>query len=96
MGVVQLQLPDDVQRAIDRAIAAGDFVDQADFLATAVRTYAEHLESGAGLVEIAEAGLADMAAGRYRTIASHEDAEALNQRTMARLAAKLGSDHRGG
>ncbi len=96
MGIVQLQLPDDVQRAIDRAIASGDFVDQADFLATAARTYAEHLESGAGLVEIAEAGLADIAAGRYCTIASPADAEALHQRTMARLASAIGEDDRGG
>jgi predicted transcriptional regulator len=39
------------------------------------------------IVTEAKAGIADAEAGRYVTIATPEDAEALHQRTMARLRA---------
>ena len=46
MGVVQVQLPDDLKQVIERQVAKGRASNEADFLAEAVRRYADHLEGG--------------------------------------------------
>lgn len=91
MGVVQL--PDDLKRVIDRQISEGRVSSEASFLEEAVRRYAVELELEDELedeiVAAARAGIADIEAGHYTTISTPEDAEALHERTMARLRAKL-------
>ena len=43
MSVAQLRLPDDLKQVIDRQVAEGHAVSEADFLTQAARLYAEHL-----------------------------------------------------
>ena len=95
MGVVQVQLPDHLKQVIEQQVAKGRASNEADFLAEAVRLYAEHLEAEdeiAGMVNRADA---DMAAGRYVTVATPEDSQALHESAMARLRARLAEDARG-
>jgi hypothetical protein len=45
-------------------------------------------------IKEATAGIADAEAGRYVTIATSEDAQALHQRTIVRLRDRLAADKR--
>jgi Arc/MetJ-type ribon-helix-helix transcriptional regulator len=95
MGVVQVLLPDHLKQVIERQVAKGRVSNEADFLAEAVRLYADHLEAEdeiAGMVDRADA---DMAAGRYVTVATPEDSQALHESAMARLRARLTEDAQG-
>jgi len=92
MGAIQVQLADHIQDAIDRQIAEGRVASESAFLVEAARRYAEDLEIEYEIVAEAEAGIADADAGRYVTIATPKDAEALHERTMARLRERLASD----
>ena len=92
MGVIQVRLPDEVQRVIDRQVAEGRVVDVDTYLTEAARRYAEDLELEGELVSEAQAGIADIEAGRYRTIATPADAEAWHQEKMARLRDRLAAD----
>ena len=92
MGIIQVRLPEEIQEIIDRQVSAGR-VESADaYLVEAARRFAEDLEVEDEIVAEAEAGIADAEAGRYVTIATPEDAEALHQRTMARLRDRLAAD----
>jgi Arc/MetJ-type ribon-helix-helix transcriptional regulator len=92
MGIIQVRLPEEIQEIIDRQIAAGR-VESADaYLVEAARRFAEDLEVEDEIVAEAEAGIADAEAGRYVTIATPEDAEALHERAMARLRDRLAAD----
>ncbi len=89
MGCVQVELTEDVRAVINRHIAEGRAVSEADSVAEAVRLYADHLDAEnevAGMVRRADA---DAAAGRYVAISTQPEAEALHQRTMDRLRANL-------
>jgi Arc/MetJ-type ribon-helix-helix transcriptional regulator len=92
MGVVRIQLPDDLKQIIDRQVAEGRAASAADYVREALRRYAEDLEYETEIVTEAQAGIADIEAGRYTTIASPEDTEALHERTMARLRDRLAAD----
>jgi Arc/MetJ-type ribon-helix-helix transcriptional regulator len=92
MGAVQVQLPDHIKEAIDRRVAQGRVSSEAEFLVEAARRYAEELALEDEIADEAEAGIADAEAGRYVTIATPEDAEALHQRTIARLHKRLAAD----
>jgi predicted transcriptional regulator len=92
MGAIQVQLPDHIKDVIDRQIAEGRVASEAAFLVEAARRYAEDLEIESEIVAEAEAGIADADAGRYVTIATPKDAEALHERTMARLREQLPAD----
>ena len=95
MGVVQVQLPDHLKQVIEKQVAKGRASNEADFLAEAVRLYADHLEAEdeiAGMVDRADA---DMAAGRYVTVATPEDSQALHESAMTRLRSRLAEDARG-
>ena len=85
MGVVQVQLPDHLRAVVDRQVAEGRVASESEFLVEAARRYAEDLEIEDDIVAEAEAGIADAEAGRYVTISTPEDAEALHQQTMERL-----------
>jgi len=92
MGVVQVQLPDDLRSIIDRQVAEGRAASEAEYVAEALRFYADHLDAEdeiAGMVERADA---EMASGRFVTISSSEDSDALHQRTMDRLHTNLAAD----
>jgi Arc/MetJ-type ribon-helix-helix transcriptional regulator len=78
MSIIQVRLPEEIQELIDRQVAAGR-VESADaYLVEAARRFAEDLEVEDEIVAEATAGIADAEAGRYVTIATHEDAEALH------------------
>jgi Arc/MetJ-type ribon-helix-helix transcriptional regulator len=94
MGVVHIQLPDDLKRIIDRQVAEGRVASEADYVQEALRRYAEDLDNEHDITAEAEAGIADIKAGRYTTIASPEDVEALHERTMARLHDRLAADQK--
>lgn len=89
MGVVQVRLPDEVQAVIDRQVAEGRAADATEWLVEAARRYAEDLEREDELAVEAKAGIADIEAGRYRTITTPEDAEVWHQEKMARLRERL-------
>jgi Arc/MetJ-type ribon-helix-helix transcriptional regulator len=75
MGVIQVQLPDDLQVLIDRQVAAGRVANEAEFLVEAAFRYAEDLAVEDEIVAEAQAGIADAQAGRSLTVASPQDAE---------------------
>lgn len=89
MGIVQVRLPDEVQEIINRQVAEGRAADAAEFLAEAARRYAEDLDLEGDLVTEAKAGIADIEAGRFRTITMREDAETWHQDKMARVRDRL-------
>lgn len=92
MAVLQINLPEDVERAIERQVAAGNAISPEAFLQEAARRYAQDLEAEDELVAEALAGIADADAGRFVTVRTPEDAEDLHQRTMARVQARLAAD----
>jgi Arc/MetJ-type ribon-helix-helix transcriptional regulator len=95
MGVVQVQLPDDLKQVIDRQVAQGHAVSEADFLTQAARLYAEHLDAENEMSVLVERADADLAAGRYTMVATPEDSNALHDAAMARLRARLAGDANG-
>lgn len=95
MGVVQIQLPDDLKQVIDRQIAEGHALSAADYLAQAARLYAEHLDAVDEIAAMVERADADVAAGRYAMVATTEDSQALHEAAMTRLLGRLTSDTAG-
>jgi Arc/MetJ-type ribon-helix-helix transcriptional regulator len=71
MGVIQL--PDHIREIIDSQVSAGRVANAAEFLEDAVRRYANDLEAEDEVLVAAEAGIADIEAGRYRLISGPED-----------------------
>ena len=91
MGVVQL--PDELERVIERQVAEGRAASPAAFLEEAVmRLVDETCAEEEAVQQVAEAGLADIEAGRYTTVATPEDVQLLQERLMARLQARLAAD----
>jgi Arc/MetJ-type ribon-helix-helix transcriptional regulator len=96
MGADQVRLSPELQQVIEQQVAAGR-VESADaYLEAAVLRYAEDLELEDDLIIEANGGIADIEAGRYRTIATPEDAEAWHQEKFARLRDRLAADERCG
>ena len=94
MGVVQVQLPDDLKQVIDRQVAEGHAASEADFLTQAARLYADHLDAESEISLLVERADADMAAGRHTMVATPEDSNA-HDAAMARLRARLAGDGTG-
>ncbi len=91
MGVVQL--PDELQRVIERQVAEGRAASPAAFLEEAVRRLVDETCAEEGAIQqAAEAGLADVEAGRFTTVATPEDERLLQERLMASLQARLVAD----
>lgn len=85
MGLVQL--PDAVQRVIERQVAEGRAADPAAFLEEAVMRLVEDAAAEQEAIHAAlRAGLDDIAAGRVTSVHGPADAEALHGRLMGRLA----------
>lgn len=93
MGAVQ-HLPDHLRSIIERQVAEGRVASGEQFLDDAVRQHAEDLEAEDEIVAVAEAGIADIEAGRFRTVSTLEDGEALHQQMMERLHARLANRER--
>jgi hypothetical protein len=66
----------------------------ADFVTEAVHAYADHPDAEREIEAMIARADADMAAGRFITISSPEDSQALRAATLSRLRARLaqGSD----
>lgn len=96
MGVVQVPLPEDLKSLIDRRIAEGHAASEAEFLAEAVRMYSDHLDAEDEVTRMVGRADADMAAGRYVTVATAEDSQACHEAAMRRLRTRLANDAPGG
>lgn len=89
MGVVLLS--DELQRLIEQQVVEGRAASAAAFLAEAVMRLVD--EAGAeeeAIRQASDAGSADVVAGRYTTVATPADGQALRERLIARLQAGRG------
>jgi Arc/MetJ-type ribon-helix-helix transcriptional regulator len=88
MGAIQL--PDELQQAIEQQVEQGRAASPTAFLQEAVLRLIEDKEAEeADIRRAAETGIADMEAGRYVTVATPEDARLLDERLMSRLRESL-------
>ncbi len=94
MGVVQVRLPEELQEVVKRQVAEGRAADVDAFMTEAARRYAEDLELEDDLVAEAQAGIADMEAGRYTSIVTREDLAAKEADVIARVRDRLAT-HKG-
>jgi Arc/MetJ-type ribon-helix-helix transcriptional regulator len=92
MGVIQVQLPAELEAIVDREVAEGRASSDAEFLIEATRRYVEDLEAEEEIVAIAEEGNAALKRGDYVAVSSQKDAEALHRRTMDHLRANLAAE----
>jgi len=88
MGAVQL--PDELQRVIERQVAEGRATSTAAFLEEAVLRLIDdaRLEDD-DIRGAAQAGIADVEAGRYTTVANAKERQRLQEHMTARLRASL-------
>ena len=87
MGYVEI--PDDLKRLIGQHVAEGRATFEAEFIAEAVRLYAGYLETEGEVMAMVERADADVAAGRYVTVSTPDEGEALQRRMVERLHANL-------
>jgi Arc/MetJ-type ribon-helix-helix transcriptional regulator len=91
MGVVQL--PDELERVIERQVAEGRAASPTAFIEEAIlRLVADTSAEEDELRQAAEAGSADIDNNRYRTVATPEDEQRLQDGLMGRLQARLSAD----
>jgi Arc/MetJ-type ribon-helix-helix transcriptional regulator len=90
-----IQLPDRLKQVIDRQVAEGRAVSESDYVVRALSAYADHIEAEDEIAAMVERVDADMAAGRFITVTSAEDGEALHEGAMARLHARMARDTEG-
>ena len=87
MAVVQL--PDELQRLIERQMAEGRAASPTAFLEAAVmHLIDETIAEEAELHRAVAAGSADIEAGRYLTVATPEDGQRSQDSMMARLRSR--------
>ena len=92
MGIVQFQLPDDLRSIIDRQVADGLAASEADYVTSALRLYADHLDAEAEMDALVERADADIEAGRFATVITPEDSDALHVAAMGRLRVRLAAN----
>ncbi len=91
MGAVQI--PDELERVIERRVAEGQATNLAAFVQEAVSRLLDDTDAEQDDIERAAlAGLADAAAGRTTTIATAADEQALHERLMTRLRDRLAAE----
>ena len=90
MGYVQL--PDDLKSLIEQQVAKGHAASEADFVAEAVRLYAGYLATESEIAAMVERADGDMTAGRYVTVSTPGESEAVHQRILERLRTNLAGD----
>jgi Arc/MetJ-type ribon-helix-helix transcriptional regulator len=76
MEIVRVQLPEDLKSTIDRQVAEGRAATEAEYVATALRLYADHLDAEDEIAAIVERADADIAAGRCVTLTTQADSDA--------------------
>jgi Arc/MetJ-type ribon-helix-helix transcriptional regulator len=86
MGVIQVELPDELKSLVDRHVAEGKVASAAAFLVEAARRFAEAL---AGEAETSGTAGPDWTAVRYVTVSTPKDGHILHERTMALLQDRL-------
>ncbi|WP_323874234.1 hypothetical protein [Roseomonas mucosa] len=87
-----VQLPDELQRVIERQVAEGRASSPTAFLEEAVmRLVAETSAEEDEVQRAVHDGVADIEAGRYRTVASLDDERRLHDDMMTRLRSRLPS-----
>ena len=87
MGVVQLT--DELQRVIERQVAEGRATSPTAFLEEAVMRLVDETRGEEDeLDRAAEAGSADIAAGRYTMVATSDDERRVHHGMMARLRSR--------
>lgn len=91
MGIIHIELPDELQALVDRQISEGRSPDTQSFMTEAAQRFADELALTGEWIAIAKEGIADIEAGRFRTIASAEDAEAWHEERMTKLLENLGT-----
>lgn len=91
MGAVQL--PDELQRAIDQQVQQGRAPSTLAFLQEAVSRLIDDAQTEEDDINAAvQAGLADAEAGSYTTVASAEDSQRLHARLMAQVRESLAAE----
>jgi predicted transcriptional regulator len=71
-----IQLPNDLQRAIDQQVQQGRAPSVLAFVEQAVSRLIDDAQAAVGdIIAAAQAGIADAEAGRHITVASPEDSE---------------------
>lgn len=91
MGAVQL--PDELQREIERQVAEGRAASAAAFLEEAVlRLIDDGRREEHEIAATAQAGVADTEAGRFTTINTPDDGQRLHERMIARLRGSLAAE----
>lgn len=91
MGLVQL--PEELQRVIDLQVAEGRAASPAAFLEEAVMRLVDEARAEEDEVSgAAQAGIADIEAGDYTTVATPGDGRLLHEGLMARLRARLAAE----
>jgi Arc/MetJ-type ribon-helix-helix transcriptional regulator len=89
MTIVQVSLPTELRRAIDREIQTGRVTDEADFLLRAGQFMADYLNEDDEIASIVTRADADIATGNYVTVTSAEQAEAMHRDMMLRIRTRL-------
>ena len=92
MSVIELRLPERLQKAVDREVAAGRAETPDASVIEAVRRFVEELELEDEIAATAEAGIADAAAGRFTAISTEAEHLAFHDEAMDRVRHRLGSD----
>ncbi len=88
MGMVQL--PDELQRVIERQVVAGRAASPAAFLEDAVMQLMDEARGEEDeRLQVVETGAAAIAAGRYTTVATSEDERHVQDGMLERLRARL-------
>jgi Arc/MetJ-type ribon-helix-helix transcriptional regulator len=95
MGLIQVQLPDELTSLIDRQVAEGRVASESEFLVEAARRFAEDLAVEDEIADMVRRADADIEAGRYVTVSTPEDSQALHDAAMDRLRTRLASDAAG-
>jgi predicted transcriptional regulator len=91
--VGSVQLPDELQRVIKRQVAEGRAASPAAFLEEAVMRLVDEARAEEDEVSgAAQAGTADMQAGKFATVATPDDERLLHESLMARLRARLAAE----
>ena len=87
-----IQISDELQQVIEAKVRDGRAESAAAYVEEAVRRLLDDEEyDDDEIVQVALAGIADIEAGRYVTIATKEDEQRLHNSLMARVEEKLKS-----